>query len=427
MSVSSTSTGAIDPDPTLPKLPDDRSSVPKILLLTGSPPGDKGVGQIIVREICRRLPMDRMVCFATLGRHEHWEPSTEFKDLKVQIARRRYEHRFEPVKGPLGNLTAYAAYWGMFRRHCDALTRRAVEFAKTHECETLFSILESTTNIQITDPIARGADLPKHVLVWDAPDYIATHLHQTPFDVDHVVSAFDQAMCDVSKLAVVSDAMAERYAATYGIESVMLRHVAPQAQTCRGADLNGDHFVIGFAGSVSARPQLDLLQQVLDRMNWRVAGRPVRLDLYGMRFVMEAQSGRTVLYHGYRSVEETVDRLAKTADVLFMPQPFEERLRSFSEFSFPTKLSTYFAAQRPILLLSPPYSTLGDYIRKHPFGVWCSSMDVESLTESLTKLGSDTELRQRAIGVIRRQLQVCFNSEYFSEQLKQFVSPKKDA
>ncbi|MDV6033270.1 MAG: glycosyltransferase family 4 protein [Phycisphaera sp. RhM] len=403
-------------------------ALPKVLLLTGSPPGDNGVGQIIVKEICRNYPQDRVVCFATLSRHEQWEKPAEFKDLAVRIGVKRYEHRIQPMPGPVGATVAMAAYWGMFRRHCRHLTCDAVEFGREHQCEILFSILESATNIQITDAVARGIGIPKRVLVWDAPDYIATHLGQMPLNVSAISSAFQKAVKNADALAVVSEPMARLYRQQFGLESVILRHAAPPAEPSFESQSDDstcerDPIVIAFAGSVSARPQLDVLQRALDLMHWKIGGREVRLDLYGMRFVLESRGPRNVRYCGYRSVAETVEALCKTADVLFMPQPFESELASFTELSFPTKLSTYFAAGHPILLLSPPVSSLGEFFQECPFGVWCQEMEPSKVAEAIEKIVTDKQVRATALQNIRQQLEGAFSQNFFREQLHRFLAP----
>lgn len=401
---------------------------PKIMLLTGSPPGEKGVGQIIVNEICRHYPLERIACFATMSRHESWTPAPEFSDLAIQQVQKRFEHRYRPFPGPLGSASSVATYWGMFRRHCRSLTQQAIAFGRQHNCEILFSILESATNIQITDDIAKGLGIPKHVLVWDAPDFIATHLRQTPLNLSAVMKAFDNAMTGAAKVAVVSDPMARLYESQYGVETVMLRHAAPPAAVKRPSVLSASGpIVIGFAGSVSARPQLDLLQQSLDQMNWKINDRDVRLDLYGMRFVLESRKPRNVRYCGYRSVADTVQALSETADVLFMPQPFDKASASFTELSFPTKLSTYFASGRPILLLSPKVSSLGEFISEVPFGIWCSEMNQDQLGSALRTIVTDDELRQRSVDAIEQQRDTNFSPPHFAQQLHQFLGASREA
>ncbi len=395
--------------------------LPRVLLLTGSPPGERGVGQIIVQEICRNYPHDKLFVFGTLSRHDSYTKPEEFSDVVVRVENKRFEHRFQPVPGPVGKAVAWAGYQGMFLRHCRKLQRSAIEFGRQNRCDILFSILESATNIQITSAVANGLGIPKHVLVWDAPDFISTHLYQTPFSVAKVMTAFDSAMQNADRLAVVSDPMAEKYKAEFGLDSVMLRHAAAPAVGIKRKRSADNELVIGFAGSVSAKPQLELLQQVLDRMNWRIGERRVRLDLYGMRFTLESKRPRNVLYRGYLPVPATVQSLAETADILFMPQPFDEPSRSFTELSFPTKLSTYFAARQPVLLVSPPNSSLGKYFRQHPFGAWCPEMSAEMLQDALVKLATDDEMQSEAIQEIDRLLVEQFNGDRFRENLHQFL------
>ncbi|MCA9138975.1 MAG: hypothetical protein KDB00_19520, partial [Planctomycetales bacterium] len=218
----------------------------------------------------------------------------------------------------------------------------------------------------------------------------------------------------------------------FGLDSTILRHVAaPPASAsagsqCRNAGNDESKpFVIGFAGSVTAKPQLELLQEALDRVDWQINGREIRLDLYGLRFVLHSRTARNVRYCGYRSVDDTVAALSETADLLFMPQPFDKQSASFTELSFPTKLSTYFAAGRPVLLISPPKSSLGEFFDKHPFGVWCSEMNADRLLESLRTIATDPHLQQAATETIKRLLQDSFNADHFRKQLHRFLAIDK--
>lgn len=401
------------------------SSLPRILLLTGSPPGDRGVGQIIVNEICQNYPHDKIFCFAALSRHDNYEKPAEFGDLTVETVHRRYEHQFRPMGRLLSPITTRASYWGMYRRHCRTLTRQAIEFGRQHRCDLLFSILENTTVMQMTDPVAKGLAIPKHLLVWDAPDYIANMPGQMPLSVEAMVDTFSQAMQGAKQLAVVSEPMARKYKSDFGLESTILRHVAaPPANSPQSLSDNdaGKPFVIGFAGSVTAKPQLELLQQALDRLDWQIDGREIRLDLYGLRFVLQARTARNVRYCGYRSVQDTVESLSQTADLLFMPQPFDKPSASFTELSFPTKISTYFAVGRPILLLSPQKSSLGEFFTSHPFGVWCREMQADRLLESLREIMTNPELQTSSVQTIQQLLKQSFNKGHFGKQLHRFLA-----
>lgn len=399
---------------------------PKFLLLTSSPPGDCGVGQIIVGEICKYYPLDKLCCFATLRANEHWVLPPEFSELPVKTAKRRLEHHRFDASRPLGRAASWLPYRLVFQRHCSGLVQQAVAFGREQRCDAMFSILDSATNMEIADEVATRLAIPKYTLVWDPPDFIGTHLWQTPWTLSRLLQAFHTAVSGSKRLAVVSDPMAQKYETDYRVPTVLLRHAAPSIASSRGPELRTDTLVIGFAGSVSAAPQLNLLAAALDSLDWSVAGRPVELHLYGLRFVLESRVPRNIRYCGYHSVPSTVAQLAATADVLFMPQPFDEASRSFTELSFPTKLSTYFASCRPILLHSPAYSSLGKFLEQCPFGVWCQDMEIDSLRKSLLTIITQPELRQRSLQAIQQAVAQDFNPSRFKEQLFAFLGIETD-
>ena len=73
-----------------------------------------------------------------------------------------------------------------------------------------------------------------------------------------------------------------------------------------------------------------------------------------------------VTWHGWVSQAELAQAMA-SADILFLPYSFLPAERSFRATSFPAKTADYLASGRPILIFSPPDSSIVEYAREFAF------------------------------------------------------------
>jgi hypothetical protein len=180
-------------------------------------------------------------------------------------------------------------------------------------------------------------------------------------------------------------------------------------------------FVIGYAGSVTAKPQMDLLLKALRSVNWTLGRRSVEVVLYGMRFVLEADASCNIRFAGYHDTNEVVRHLAAETDALYLPQCFEKQSLTYATMSFPTKFSTYAAARRPILLHAPPESTVGPVLSRYSMGIWCQDMTIATLVTSLTELATNRDFHEAAVRGCQIAVEQEFNPAHFRAQLHSFL------
>ncbi len=135
--------------------------------------------------------------------------------------------------------------------------------------------------------------------------------------------------------------------------------------------------------------------------------RKVILRMAGTRYLLEPRGPQQIEYFGWRSVEETIEILSE-ADLLYLPQPFAESLRPLAELSFPTKLSTYLAAGRPVLLHAPSYASVCPFFKRFAFGQHCESLNENDIAKkvldcvdaSATELMHVHEAREQELNAI---------------------------
>jgi glycosyltransferase involved in cell wall biosynthesis len=95
-----------------------------------------------------------------------------------------------------------------------------------------------------------------------------------------------------------------------------------------------------------------------------------------------------VEFLGWHSQEETIQLLSE-ADVLYCPYWFDSAFEEESRLSFPSKLTTYLAAGRPVLFHGPAYASPAVFLKERGAGECCFSLDTDSIIASLTKLAND--------------------------------------
>jgi hypothetical protein len=162
----------------------------------------------------------------------------------------------------------------------------------------------------------------------------------------------------------------------------------------RTASTSGD-WLVGFAGSMYSDCAWRAFLAALDSVEWRVAGRAVRLKVLASSIKLQSRRAATVEYLGFRPPAE-VQQILEGCDLCYMPQPFVSRLQDLTTYSFPTKLGDYVATGRPVFVHSPAYSELQSFCANAPPGVACDSLQPEGIVAALKSLLEDSAAYARA-------------------------------
>ena len=113
---------------------------------------------------------------------------------------------------------------------------------------------------------------------------------------------------------------------------------------------------------------------------------------------------------------------AKLVDrVNYLPQPFEESLRELAELSFPTKLSTYAAAGRPLLVHCPDYASLAPLFADHPLGAICTSLKPVDMVRAIEQLADDSDCYRTAATCVAELAATEFSQEHYRNQFLRFM------
>jgi hypothetical protein len=144
----------------------------------------------------------------------------------------------------------------------------------------------------------------------------------------------------------------------------------------------GQPLLIGMGGQFYAHEAWSSLIHCLNKVGWRIAGRPVVVRCMGREFHAYADTPQRIEFLGWLSQKESVVELNK-CHLLYCPYSFFEEDRTISEYSFPSKIPSYLAASRPILYHGPSYGSPVSFIRAHNCGLSCCSIQLSDIYNAL--------------------------------------------
>jgi hypothetical protein len=353
----------------------------RILLLTGTAPGEPGVGGVILRDLVRIAGAEHCQCCWLSPRHGGRQPF--LPELATTVHPRRYETGYRPFKGLGGEVISSLALQLLRPRMIRDACRTVETIAKARRPDYILAVLESPAAIQVALAVHQRTGIPLRSIVWDDVDLFCRQGMFDRWTRARIERDFGRVLKASERVAVICENMQRDYRQHYGIESQILRHGIPSDPAVGTSDARSrDYSVIGFAGSVTAPDCLQSLVQALDQTDWQFNGSDVALRLVGARYLLDSRKPQRIEYFGWRTVTETRALLAD-CDVLYLPQSFEPESRKFSELSFPTKLSTYVASGRPILLHAPHYASLTEVWSQFELGPACHVTDPTAVRQVL--------------------------------------------
>lgn len=336
-----------------------------VVLLAASPPGDRGVGQNYIRDVLGGADSEKICVYALLRSDDEWCESDRANAARYEIVRRRYEHGFRGPFRAVQGLAAFAAWkfkTSPFARDvAEAVGRWSLSF---QSAPTVVVVLESPVLALAAAALAECCDHNAICVLWDHPRQIASAFGHPPVTAGLIEAAVEKSIRSSRGCLTVSDALQGYILSVNPDVPVQIARVPVCIQSESAASVASHHdteFRIGFAGSVTSPAELEGLQQALDHVGWRLGNREVVVRLLGSRYVLSSSHPRRVEYRGFMPTTAEAERALAECDVTFLPQPFEPAKRSLAEYSFPTKLSTYLAAGRPVLIHAPKYSSLANF------------------------------------------------------------------
>lgn len=384
-----------------------------------TPPGDRNVGEIVLRDLCALLPAEQLCVFSAGAQKPEPGP------YQTCAYDPPDEQAWRPFPGRIGGLCNTLRVRIHFTLQVKKMVQAVCEFAKEQQVEQIWLVLNSLSLIGAGKDIAHRLDVPLRCLVWDPPSYLCAHKKWDQFSRKWIEQRFFDALeCSV-KVMVVSQQMADEYRKKVGADCVIVRH----ARDLRGDDTaaarnagRSEHFLIGFAGTLYDKAQIMDLLHALHHIQWRVGDRPVRVRILsnqlrckGIHFPCHVE------YLGRQESEDTVQQLLEECHLNYLPVPFDKTWREFSQLSFPTKWTSYLSAGRPVLTYGPACSSSIRFCSENGLGPCCTVQDPLELAKVIESFCSSSSACANAEEAGKKTRQVFFSREVMKRQFFKFM------
>ncbi len=278
--------------------------------------------------------------------------------------------------------------------HAAALSREVLAEAQSRRAQAVWSVMHGAA-VAIVARCLRAGPLPFHLTVHDDPAF-ANALRSKRYLalVPWIERDFAFAMKGATSIDVIGQGMADRYRRRYGVDSVVIHRalkapISPSPSYDRGRC----GLRVGVLGSTYSYDQLPLLARAVEIAAGRL-GVPGRLLImgqsYGDRLKSESGDRLDVEVTGHISEDDAVP-LLRDCFTLYLNYPFGRRDAVLRQTSFPTKLSTYIQAARPLLLHVPADSSVIPLVNRDGFATAWADLDPEHGADALVATWSQPQ------------------------------------
>jgi len=414
--------------PVVPKgeaLPMSGSANGKTLILVGSIPGGKNVGQILLREMLACLDSSRFVIAALLDAG-HGEVLPPDPDPKIKIFLRPREHVARRYQGRIGGLLAAIARVRDYEPAIAVLAKNVAEFAAANDVRQVWGIFNMTTAIDVCARLIESTGFPLQAHVWDDVEHICQQRNLDAVSRRRTAKRFAKLLARAERTAVIGESMRDNYTRRFGAKCQIVRHGVADSTQAREVPTSDSEFVIGFSGGMYCPSAWKALQSALAKVNWTLAGKRVRLIVMGAHITLNSRGPANIEFLGWRAESEVYDRLAN-CDLLYLPQPFEGQQRAIAELSFPSKLSAYVSTGRPIMIHGPTYASLQSFKDCLDYGVSCTSLDPAAIAQALESFAADHAAYRHAAEAVAAAANGEFSRSNFESQVRSFLNAPNPA
>jgi len=355
------------------------SAARPIILLADQPWDAAGGGAVILQSLIGNLIGDGIL-WATLMRGE--------QDLE--------QGRYGLRSGSLGRTGKFSLLTDLFMNSAK-LADEISDLAKRTNAAGIWAIMHGAT-IAIAAQLARSGRVPLHATVHDDPVY-ATVLRSRRLAVFAPLIArdFGFVLRHARSVDVVCRPMGDRYERKYGVKSSVLRRgLAIPPSPSPAYDLTRDGLTVGLLGNTYSYQQLPLLADAIESAAAQlgVRGRIVVCGAgFGSRLQKDLKDRMDVEVTGHIPEQDCISKLQRCA-LLYLNYPFGRINRVLGQTSFPTKLSTYIYASRPILLHAPEGTSLTDIPLKNGFIDAWTTLNPADGASRLTSIVRDSSFAQ---------------------------------
>ena len=401
-----------------------------IMLFSDIPPSTNYSSGIVLDKLCGFL-LDaghKVCCFICMNPELKPNiPEDKQNTIKIKI-----------VEKPNENWGGGKYAWMMNRENAEKvlpkITNQAAEFAKENSVQKLWIVEQGQSIILQVRPLAKATGLPYVIQTWDSPEWWMMANNYAEETKAEVMAEYGKALEEADCFIAASWAMERKFKEKYHCKrskAVVLGF--PEGGYSRPREKKKDEFVIALAGQIYAIEEFRSLIFALNTLGWKHNGKTIYVDIFApylpdMEFPFQVPGN--VRIRGWRPQYELLNDL-QDADLLYCGYWFDEVFRVVSETSFPSKLSTYLSAHRPVVVHAPEYASPSIFITQNQAGYVWTTRHSEALAEEIKKIMDDPQ-RERVVAkgdvAFKKYLTTdCMRRDFFEALELPFVRPQKQA
>ena len=315
------------------------------MLLTDFPPETAGGGAVILQSLLDPAELEKNFLWLTPSR-----PRAEGRNV---VWLRRGSAARTPKLG--------RSLWLDNTLMAGDLADEVLEIARERGARAIWIVMHGA-GVAIAARLSSRTTIPIHLTVHDDPAFaIALASRRYLALVPAIERDFARALRAAASVDVTSEGMAERYLRRYGIRSVIVhRGMDRVVEPSPPYDKQRWGLRVGILGNTYGYRQLLILGQAVAEAA-RKLGVPGRLLVigagYGERLSRDLAGRVEVEFTGHIDEPAAVRHLQRCF-LLYLNYPFPNIHAVRRQTSFPTKLSTYVQAARPILIHAPADSSV---------------------------------------------------------------------
>ena len=314
--------------------------------------------------------------------------------------------------------------------YAGALAREVLSLADELRASGLWLVLHQSV-VCLAPRLIRAARVPIHVTVHDDPVYASAMRSRRYLPLIPLIARdFAFTLRHATSIDVVCQNMANRYKRKYGVTSVILhRGLSAPVSASPKYDLARDGLTVGVLGNTYSYCQLPVLAEAVVRVG-QFLSVPAKIIVCGIGYgdrLRREFSGRLVIDStGHLPEPAAIERLSKCF-MLYLNYPFTQWDRVLRETSFPTKLSTYLYASRPLLVHAPLGTSVADLPVDRGYVTAWTSMDPKAgaqlIADFACRPGAVDNFRTHAEGVRLRYYSYAVHRATLESMLNGLASP----
>lgn len=403
----------------------------KVLLLTDVPPSKAFSGALFTDRLCNFLPKDSLAAYIVIN--------PELKDTPVSPDSAWIPMEFCIKPNESGILTSLRKYGLPFVILSELATflketyisifsipsiiRGICRFAKKQNIDRVWCILQGQTMIRIALKVAKRLGVPLYSQVWDPPHWWLGANSIDRLTTGKVHKLYEKVLAQSTRMAAASFNMARIYKERYGANTITVIPSLDESLIKEPKVKTGkDCIIIAIAGQIYALDAWNSLLEALDTSGWIVNGKRVivRIMSYYLPDIA-GHNARHIEFLGYRGQEESINILSES-DILYLPYWFDKKYDEVVRLSFPSKLTAYLAAGKPILCHAPDYSSPASFLNENKAGFCCNSVDKKDVIDSICYIDRNPDLVRQTTengrAALRKFLSVDFLAKCFADFLE---------